>query len=114
MGVAVGVTVGVTVGVAVGVTAGVTVGVAVGVGVAPQVPPNCRSYSAGSPVVLVLTTMCAGPGSPVKERWLAEFPGIGFGMPIIIGLAGSTTGSLSPKSQPVPWPPKGMGILSQL
>ena len=39
---------------------------------------------------------------------------MGLGMSIIIGLAGSTTLSLGLKSQPVPWPPKGMGMESQL
>jgi len=79
--VAVGVGVGVTLGVAVGVTVGVALGVGVtvgvgvevgdtvgeGVGVAPHVPPICRSYSVGFPVVPAVTTMCAAPGSPVNE-----------------------------------------------
>jgi hypothetical protein len=55
--------VGVTVGV--GVEVGDTVGE--GVGVAPHVPPICRSYSVGFPVVPAVTTMCAAPGSPVNE-----------------------------------------------
>jgi hypothetical protein len=48
----------------------------------------------------------------VYETWLAKLPSIGFGMLIIIGLAGSTTLSLSLKSAPLPWPPKGIGKLS--
>jgi len=30
-------------------------------------------------------------------------------LPAIIGLAGSTTGSLAAKSAALPWPPKGIG-----
>ena len=112
LGVTVGVTVGVAVGVAVGVTLGVTVGV--GVGVPPHLPPNCRSYSTGLLLAGLTTTVCAGPGRPVNERWLAELPSMGLGISIIIGLAGSTTLSLGLKSKPVPWPPNGMGMESPL
>src|SRR6267378_2954569 len=91
---------------------GVAEGVPVGVGDAQPPPAGRKSYSVGFWVVLAVTTTCAPPGRPVYERWLAEVPGIGLGIPVIIGLDGSTTGSLGLKSQSFPWPPKGMGTMS--